>query len=153
MDTIKLPRYKELVEWATGWEYGSIHSHNEIAEIMDVKSCSPEYYGSITRANKALLECGKRLINLKAQGYKVLSPDDYIRESQKCVNQAGRRIKQAAAISQMAPTENMSEEGRKRHQAHNDRLMSFGALMQGASTELRILAATDRKPKIAINGK
>lgn len=148
-ESILLPRYLELVEQAVNWEYGSIHSHNEIAETMNLLPGNNEYYTNVNKANKKLLESGKKLVNVNGKGYQVLSPDDYMKESAKKVDQGKRRIRDAGKVLSYAPIEHMSEEGKKRFTAYSDRYFSFMALVQGASVELKTLAA--QKPKIQLS--
>ena len=148
-ETILLPRYLELVDRAVNWEYGSIHSHNEIAETMNLSPGNNEYYGNVTKANNKLLESGKKLVNIKDKGYQVLNPDDYTRESAKKVEQGKKRIKQAHKVLAYAPVESMSEDGKRRFTTFSDRLSAFSALVQGAAIELKTLAA--QKPRIQLS--
>ena len=151
MESILLPRHLELVEQAVDWEYGSIHSHQEIADIMNLLPGNNEYYSNVNKANKKLLESGKKLVNVSGKGYQVLNPDDYIKESARKIQQGKRRILQGYKDTIYAPVESMSEEGRRRFTTYSDRLSSFMALVQGGAVELKLLAA--QKPKIQLDTK
>lgn len=151
LGSIKLPRWKELVDKAKNWGYGDIYTHGEIARIMQVKAKTPKYYNSVATANKHLLLAGKRLKNINGIGYQVLRPDDYINESAREVDRAKNKVRRAVAISAYAPVELMTEEGRERHTSYTDRLAAFAALAQKETTQLKILAANDKAPKIQIS--
>lgn len=151
LESIKLPRWKELVDKARGWDYGTIYSHEEIAEIMQIEPYTAKYYAHVSTANRHLLFAGKRLKNISSKGYQVLNPDDYTSESARKVDQAKNKVKQALSITAYAPVEFMSEEGKKRHILYTDRLAAFAALTQGGTTELKILAAKDKIPRIQLS--
>lgn len=74
------PPWKQLVKIASGWDYGSKHTHEEIAEILGVDYGTPDYYANVNAANSVMTECGKRLKNIHDQGYRVLSPTEQIPE-------------------------------------------------------------------------
>ena len=148
-ESILLPRYLELIEQAVNWDYGSIHNHKEVADTMNLNPGTGEYYRNVNAANKKLLESGKKLVNIKDKGYQVLSPDDYAKESARKVEQGKKRIKQAHKVLTYAPVESMSEDGKRRFTTFSDRLSAFSALVQGASVELKMLAA--QKPRIRLS--
>jgi len=74
-ETMLFPTWKELVKIAREqWEYGSFHSHTEIAAIMDVEP-PPEgkkYYGYVENARNELIRHGKLLDTIVGKGYVVV---------------------------------------------------------------------------------
>lgn len=151
MKDIRLPRYKELVDWALEWNYGDIISHEEIADIMQTKAGTSEYYSNVGKANKQLLVSGKMLMNIYEKGYQVLHPDEYTKASAQAVDQGKRKIVQGIARAKYAPISQMSESAKEKHIAYSDRLSSFGALIQQGTVELKILAASEKKPVLKLN--
>src|SRR5271157_612998 len=72
-DRTKLfPEWKELVKVAETWEYGTFHSHDEIAEIIGVDAQTPKYYGIVAKAKSALIERRKLLGTRFDKGYFVI---------------------------------------------------------------------------------
>ena len=112
-DTIKLPEWKNLVECAKEWEYGTVHSHTEIAAILRLKYSTSAYKTAVSRANEELTPLGKRLKNIRNVGYEVLKPDSYLSESVLHVNKASREIKRGVSISYGCKLELVSPEKRQ----------------------------------------
>lgn len=95
----KLPLWKNLVDIASLWEYGSFHSHEEIANLLSIRYGTYEYRTVISRANEELTFIGKRLKNVKGEGYEVLEPENYLSESVGHVQKAARQIRKSYNIA------------------------------------------------------
>jgi hypothetical protein len=103
LETKQYPEYKELVSLARHWDYGSMHTHTEISQVMGVKFPSNRYYNLVQRAAEELLSCGKLLVCIKNEGYKILLPDEYVDQSVKCFEQGRRRLKKGLKTLNDAP--------------------------------------------------
>ncbi|MFA6282148.1 MAG: hypothetical protein WCY05_06590 [Candidatus Omnitrophota bacterium] len=144
LDSIKLPEYKELIDHAVNWGYGTMHTHEEIAEIMHLSlstyAAKQKYHNMVVRANKKLVENSRMLVNVKGKGYKVVEPDEYIHMSCKEVKKATTRFRRAYKISNYAPTEDMTPEGRRQYTVYHDRLGVLSAMNEGTQREIIILS-------------
>ena len=147
VEAIKLPEWKELLEVALTWEYGSIHSHEEIAKIMYLNPLHNKYYQMVRRANEELIDKGKMLVNVNKVGYQVVKPDEYLNVATKTFVQGKRRIHKANRILTFAPTELMTEGARKSLLNVRDRIQAFDAYIQGGVKEVKLL----QKPMVKIN--
>jgi hypothetical protein len=139
-EVVRLPEYTELIPIAEGWEYGTIHTHDEISDIMKLSPKTAKYYGMVGRANKKLMQGGKMLVNVKEKGYQVVNPDDYTDKSLEKFKQGANKIRQAHIIVDYAPVTKMSETGLKRYRNYADRLGIARAIMEGSYKEVSILA-------------
>jgi hypothetical protein len=128
------------VNVASSWNYGSIHSHDEIAKLMHLDKNSNRYKSMISRANQKLTGFGKRLENIKGEGYKVVEPDRYTDISLNKFQQGVKRIRDSYSISEHAPIDKMTEEGRKRFRSYNERLSIMRAITEGHCKELTVLS-------------
>lgn len=92
--------WKELVEWASLWDYGSFHDHEEISEILTLQPGSPRYYSQIQKANEILqAEHQKHLKNHQGQGYEVLRPNQHVSESARIQRLAKRKADKAFKVA------------------------------------------------------
>lgn len=134
------PPYKKLFSEAVFWEYGSIHTHEEIAEILGVKKNAKKYHSDIRRANEKLIESGKLLKNIRDIGYRIVSPDDYADVAIEHVDKSKMQISIAGKIIDHTPVKRLSPEGLKRHRQISDAMATTRAVMLGKFTELALLS-------------
>jgi len=147
------PEWRELAEVAEIWEYGSVHKHSEIAEIMGIPQQETKYYQYVSRANEILTPKGKLLQIVVGTGYLVVHPDDYIDRSFDQVKKSMDHLLRAVTISQSAPVELMSLERRIEHEAYNVNLAAKAALtMRELDSKKRIAAPSryriETRPKL-----
>jgi benzoyl-CoA reductase/2-hydroxyglutaryl-CoA dehydratase subunit BcrC/BadD/HgdB len=138
--TIIYPEYQELVSKATNWEYGRIYSHEEIAEIMMLIPRSPKYYAQVNIANKKLTELGKRLKSVNGQGYKVITPDEYVDEAIAKLDRGRRQARKAYEILQHAPSTLMSDEYRSKYNELLNDIVKVHSILEGGVTQIKIFA-------------
>ena len=139
MTTVLYPESKELVSVAVTWEYGSVHTHEEIAAIMRVIPKSEKYRRMVSKANKELLDKQKYLKSIPKVGYCVLSPTGYTDEVVRQVAMSKKRAGQAVKIAQMAPVDKMDLTQLGRHRAVTDRASAYFAMTAGATVEMKLL--------------
>ena len=92
----RLPEWRELYEVAQTWEYGSIHSHADVAEIMRIKPLTLHYYTQVGRCRVELRRRNKRcLVSARTIGYRVALPNEHVGIADNDVDLAKERIKTA----------------------------------------------------------
>lgn len=141
------PPYKLLVREALNWEYGSIHSHEEIGNILGLTPGTHFYYSAIARAKKRLLSHGKLIESVRDTGYQTLMPDDYNPHSVKVVNQGRKKVRTAVQVLSNAPEEQMTPHARTARRKLYDRTVSLGNEMDKRIVGLERLT---RRPSIKI---
>jgi hypothetical protein len=109
------PVWKELVRIADTWEYGSFHSHEEIALILDVEQKTTKYYGYVQRAREELITRRKLLETYINQGYLVVEVDRYNDVTFEDLKKSKKYLELSILKSNFAPTELMDERTRERH--------------------------------------
>ena len=140
-NTVKMPEYMELYETALQWDYESRHTHEEIANIMQLKYGTPKYHSMVRRANEKLIECGKMIGNVRGEGYIVVKPDNYVEKSLSKFKQGVRRIRKSYKISDYAPIKQMTDKGLSKYRNYNERLGVVRAMTEGAYKEMTVLAS------------
>lgn len=114
-DTKAYPLWKELLRVASTWEYGSFHSHKEIAGILGVEPQSATYNGIVQEARKALELRGRALQVRTNEGYYLVLPDEHDTASYERLKRSRAHAVRAILISTNAPVEKMSESARQKH--------------------------------------
>src|SRR5271157_160315 len=115
-DRTKLfPVWKELVKVADTWEYGTFHSHDEIAEIIGVDAQTPKYYGVVNKAKSALIERRKLLETHIDKGYFVTEVNRYNEVTFVDIKKSKMFLERSVFKSQFAPVELMDETTKKKH--------------------------------------
>jgi hypothetical protein len=140
---MSLPEYKLLVDTVLSdpnWDYGTLHSHAEISQVLGVKPKTPRYYSMITYANRRLRKQGKILKSIRPQGYQVAEPRDYAKLAAKKVMEGSRKIEVGCEIAEFAPTKRMSRHELMAHRAVTDKLRSYEAFLGAAKKEVSVAA-------------
>lgn len=115
---IKLfPVWKELVKVANTWEYGTFHSHEEIADIMGIsyENQYSKYIANIQKAKKALIEHRKLLETHVDKGYFVTEINRYNEVTFEDIRKSQRYLELSILKSTYAPIELMDDQTRKKH--------------------------------------
>lgn len=112
------PPWKELVKVAQLWEYGTVHTHDEISDIMGIEKQSTSYYQSVSRADQELVLIGKHMEVITKTGYRVINPDEYIRSSNDKVRQAMKHDRIGLVRILNAPRDKMDDPTKKRTEEH-----------------------------------
>ncbi|BCV23329.1 hypothetical protein [Gelria sp. Kuro-4] len=148
--TKKLHEWQELFDHARAWEYGSVHPHNEIAEIIGVVAGSGKYYAVVRRCNKELLRKAQKWLEaVPGSGYRVITPDEHLKVAGKCMTQARRRISKGYAIAYATPVERLSSDGRVAWTGFIERTERFMAMVEAENHALAKIA--DGKAKLALS--
>lgn len=139
---IKLyPEFKELLEVALNWDYGTVHTHEEIAKIMCLEPKSGRYYSAVATANKRLLDTQKMLKVVPKVGYKVCEPAEYTAEAVRQIKLSKKRSNKAVMIATLAPIDKMTLDEQIKHRQISDRAMSYHAMVSGVVVESKLLLA------------
>lgn len=70
------PEWKSLYEYAKHWQYGELHTHDELLRIMGFTKKNTKYYESVQAVRYKLRGLQKILKTVKDKGYLVVMPDD-----------------------------------------------------------------------------
>jgi hypothetical protein len=123
-------------------EPGTQFSHDELAELMLVKSGSQKYYNQMQKAIANLTEFGVRLSNVKGHGYKVLTPDEWLDEAKAKAKKGGKSIYEAQNIINNAPLLQMSEDVRMECLKMHDAILKHKFMLTGG-----VVSIVDNNPK------
>jgi hypothetical protein len=126
------PPKKELLKHALLWEYGSEHSLEEISEILGIEIGGSNYYNSIRWVDDELIPNGKKLENIRGEGYRVIKPDEHVRMSNTKVKKARKFATLGLMISQYARRDKMDAKAKAITDEHT---MSLSRTVSMFSTE------------------
>jgi hypothetical protein len=127
-------------------EYGDFISHHEISGILGLPMDENKYRSSISKANKILIEKGKKLKNRHGLGYVVLEPDRYVDEAELKFKSGTKRAKEALKILVYAPFNLMSNDAQENYKMVEKGIRSAAAMVMGGLTEIKLL----NRPKLII---
>ena len=130
------PPWKELVKIAQTWDYDSVHTHEEIASILNVKKQTAPYYHAVSKADEELVLIGKHLEVVIKTGYRVIRPDEYIRAANDKVRQALKHDKIGLIRSLNAPRGRMDEKTKKEMDEHTISMSKRHALFSSTAKPL-----------------
>ena len=145
------PVWKQLVKIASAWEYGGLHTHSEIADILGVDTQTNKYYQNVSSANIELTLSGKRLAIVQGEGYMVVKPGEYPEDSRKQKDKGLRHYKIAAMVTGCAPVEKMTDKERAiNDQCHSLNTALVTMLKKDQTKEYKLLNLT---PKLKLNAR
>lgn len=139
-------KIQKIVEAFLAKEYGETIHHYEIAALVETNERSTEYRQLLRAAQKKLLDCGKMIENVRGVGYRVTDPDEYTKQSAKCVMSGARKINKGSKILQNAPTKDMSAAGLQTYNSISDRMKILQAAVAGARVEINMLSSKRQNP-------
>lgn len=129
-----------LAERINELNYGDFISHEQIATLIEEPYRTNKYGSTIAKAKKLLLKkYNKAIENIIGDGYRVVSPDDFVGQSLKHYRNGFRQMQKGHNILEYAPTKDMSKEGVSTYRRVYDRAITLAAAMKGASVELKTL--------------
>lgn len=133
-------RSEVLFEQISSLSYGDVISHQNIEKIIGVPHGSQKYNAIIQKVKRLLSsKTGKILENIRKEGYRIVTPDDYVDQSLKHYKRGFKEIEKATKTLSYAPVSDMSEEGRSIYRRVNDRAAMLHASMKGTMVELKTL--------------
>lgn len=144
-------KIQKIVEAFLSKEYGATMHHYEIASLIETNEKSSEYRTIVRAASKKLLDCGRMIENVRGVGYRVTDPDEYTKQSAKCVISGARKINKGARIIQNAPVKDMSQEGLQAYNTVADRMRILQAAVAGAKVEINMLSNKRKNPLLAVS--
>lgn len=101
---------------------------------------SNKYTSTIAKAKKLLLKkYNKTIENIIGDGYRLVSPDDFVQQSLKHYKRGFVEMQKGYDTLEHAPTKDMSQEGLSTYRRMHDRAITLQAAMKGASVELKTL--------------
>lgn len=128
-DPSLFPSWKQLVNEANQWDYGSFHTHEEIAEILGFDVKTSRYYQAVKRADIELLTSGRHLEVIQNKGYYLINPDEFVRSSNNKVKKSARFFRHGILLSQHAPRDKMNPSVRKNTDDHTIAISRAYSLM------------------------
>lgn len=136
-----------LAEKINELNYGNVITHQQIASVIRTKYPSNKYTSTIAKARKILLKkYNKAIENIPGDGYRLVSPDDFVHQSLKHYKRGFNEMKKGCNILEYAPVENMSVEGRDTYMRVHDRAIILQASMAGVKAELKTLSGKRKHP-------
>jgi len=142
------PPYKELFKVAGEWEYGSFHSHEEIAKIMMLEYGTQDYYANTNAAARDLAAIGKRVRCVHNKGYYVLKPSEYPEAAYHDTRKSGRVLKEGLNNVYSAPLQKMSHQTKQQTEAIATHMARTYVNLVTAATEVKEIAGIERKQKM-----
>jgi len=133
-----MPNWENLVQSALNWEIGLVKTHEDIAKILLVKPSTTKYYNMVNLAISRLTKLGVRLANVKGEGYKRITADEWYHEAKRKMQKGGDRIKEAMEIINNAPYLEMSEEIRNETIVLHDLLIKQKYLLSGGVVKMEV---------------
>lgn len=149
---VLFPPYKELIKVSKDWEYGSFHTHEEIAGVLGVEYGSKEYYTNMTRVVDEMAYLGKRIRCQRTEGYYVLNPSEYPEAAYDDTKRATRVLKSGLDNVHTSPVQKMDHSTQKRMENIGVHLGRTYVNLVTAATEVKELAGIQRKQKMLAKG-
>lgn len=146
------PPWKELAKVASGWEYGSKHSHEEIAAIMRIAYGTLEYYQQVNRAIEELISEGKRIVNMRSTGYRVLMPNEHIVFAVYDAKKGTLKIKEGISNLDDAPVNIMTDNERRKCEGARSALASTYVKSVDGVTQAAQIAGIKRNQRMLSSG-
>jgi hypothetical protein len=144
-NTSLFPVWKQLVKVASAWEYGTLHTHTEIADVINLDAQTNKYYQTVSSANIELTLTGKRLAIVQGEGYMVVKPGEYPEDSRKQKDKGLRHYKIAAMVTGCAPVERMTDKERAiNDQCHGLNTALVTMLKKDQTKEYKLLNLTHK---------
>jgi hypothetical protein len=134
--TTLYPKWKELLKVAEHWEYGSFHTHEEIAEILGIELKTTKYYHAIKSVDEQLIIIGRKFENIIGKGYRLINPDEFVRSSNTKVKKAMRFTRCGIMISGHAPRDKMDPFVKKRTDEHTIHISRTYSILASESKPL-----------------
>lgn len=141
-------KWQRLYDVAIVWEYGSEHSHEEIAAIISCDAQTPRYYNIVGVAKSMLEDKGKALRSIKQKGYEVILPGKYPHHARKIYKKGVKRLEKSENLLNNAPVELMLNEEKA---ATKKMLRSIKFSVSRAKSGLQELKTIERKLEFQLN--
>lgn len=136
-----------LAENLNELSYGDFISHEQIASVIEETYGTNKYASTISKAKKILLKKYNKAIEcVIGDGYRLVSPDNFVQQSLKHYKRGFTEIGKAHDTLEYAPVQDMTPEGRDTYRRVYDRAITLQAAMRGASVELKTLAGKRKHP-------
>lgn len=136
-----------LAERLNEMSYGDFISHEQITSVIEEPYRSNKYVSTIAKARKILLKkYNKTLECVIGDGYRLVSPDDFVQQSLKHYKRGFNEMQKGYDTLEHAPIKDMSVEGRDTYMRVHDRAIILQASMQGAKVELKTLSGRKKHP-------
>lgn len=126
--------------------YGDTVTHTEMSAVIEEPVRSQKYRDIIGTANKRCVELGRMVRSVRGVGYQLVEPDDYTRQSVRCIVSGAKRIDSGVKILAHAPVSQMSQPGLEEYNRVNDRVRVLQASVAGAKVEIGMLANHRQHP-------
>ena len=150
LDAILIPEWKELVKVASEWEYGSTHSHEEIAAIIKIPYGTPKYYQNVTTAMEELIAMWKRMTNIYKEGYYVLKPGEHTPAVAFDVRASLHKMRKGISNWHDSPVSKMNDTERKTHERVGVSACNVFSTFANGYNEIAQIAGIQRKQKVLL---
>ena len=125
----RYPAWVELYERIKSWDYGSLHTHDEIQVIVGIPKQTALYYTAVGKANDLLIQRKQKcLTNQLNVGYEVAESRDHIKISRRHIRRANKQLKRSFIISTNTNFERLTDEELKITNKFIEKQMRFLAI-------------------------
>lgn len=129
-----------LAEKINELNYGDVITHQQISDLIEEDYPSNKYTSTIAKAKKILLKkYSKTIENIVGDGYRVVSPGDFVQQSLKHYRRGFTEMQKGYDTLEYAPIKDMSKEDLNTYRRVHDRAITLQAAIKGVSVELRTL--------------
>lgn len=139
-------RINAIMDVVLSKEYGDMIPHAELCDAAHERVDSNAYRDAVHAAMKRCVNAGKMIESVRGFGYRVVDPDEYTRQSVKCIVSGARKIDRGTKILLHAPVQDMTQDGREAYNRVTDRMRILQAAVHGAQVEIRMLSASREHP-------
>jgi len=139
------PAWVELYEQGKSWDYGSLHTHDEIQIILGIPKQSAPYYSAVGKANDLLIQRKQKCLSNELNvGYEVAEPRDHIKISRRHVRRANKQLKRSFVVSTNTNFEKLTDEEQKTATKFIEKQMRFLAIASEHDKETARLTGDTR---------
>ena len=136
-----------LAEKLNELSYGDFISHDQIASVIEEPYRTNKYASTISKTKKILLKkYNKTLECVIGDGYKIVSPDDFVQQSLKHYKRGFGEMQKGYDTLTYAPVQDMTPESLSTYRRVHDRAVILNASMHGVKAELKTLAGKRPHP-------
>ena len=136
-----------LVEYILGLEDGYVLTHEDIEDLLLIKSGNTAYYSFMRKVDKALLPHNRSLKVVKGVGYKILGSEAIIDKALKLAQQSQKKTAEAVSLIENIDRETLSQEYQLKFDVIRVKFVQLHSNLAGGVKELILLDSSKNKKK------
>lgn len=139
---------KVLVDFILSKNDGTLITHNEIEDLLLIKSGNGAYYSFMRNVDKQLLIHNKGLKVVKGKGYLVLGSEAIIDKALKLVQNSENKVTNAVNLIEKIDKNTLSEEYQLKVELIHTKFIQVHANLVGGVKEIILLSESSKKSKL-----